>query len=216
MENIMKAVNRDQACELVARFLTTTNWGALDGGMLQEKVIQLSSEELGRRFTRFMANGCQFVIKGPSALLIDRAAPFDPAKFIGAGWSIVGEDQAALGLTTVDFSAVRFESGLKEGEQAITGEEKLKRLKVLSGIRLDAKVGQALYEEKGQTTLRWLYDTFGIAWLELSGTVLRGPAAFRCFLYLYRFDGGSWYWNFHWLGSFRGAKDVSPVSASNA
>lgn len=173
------------------------------------------SEDKMRQAKRFVDNGCQFIIKGPGALIIDRAVPFDPAKFIGSGWSIVEQDESALALTTLDFSNVRFESGLKEGEQTIDGEEKLKRLKKLGLIRLDAKGGQTLYEEKGQATLRWLYDTYGITWFELAGTVLRDSRGDRCFLCLSRGGGGSWGWYYDWLGRVRDRAGVSPLLASN-
>ncbi|MDE2071311.1 MAG: hypothetical protein KGI70_01085 [Patescibacteria group bacterium] len=187
---------------------------AAKAGFTPDDIANLAhSEEKMRKTKRFVDNGCQFVIKGPGALVVDRTTPFDPAKFIGSGWEIVEEDKKALALTTVDFSNVRFESGLKEGESVIDGEEKLKRLKRL-GIRLDAKFGQTLFEEKGQATLRWLYDTFGITWFELSGTVLRDSRGSRYFLYLRRDDDGSWHWRCNWLDYGRSRVNVSPLLAS--
>jgi len=196
----------DQASELKAAF-RRAGWT----NALIKKLCEGDNPDKARKF---LESGCQFVIKGPGALIIDRTKPFDPAKFIGAGWEIVEEDKSALKLTTIDFSNIRFESGIKEGEQVIDGEEKLKRLKRL-GIRLDAKSGQTLYEEKGQVTLRWLYDTYGITWFELSGTVLRGQVGNRCFLDLNRLGGGSWCWSYRWLGRGRDRGGVSPLLASN-
>jgi hypothetical protein len=145
---------------------------------------------------------------------IDRSKPFDAARFIGRGWSIFEEDKRALDFTVIDLSKVRFESGLKEGESSIKGEEKLKRLRDLPEIRLDAKIGQALYEEKGQATLRWLYDTRGARWFECAGTVLRRSVGDRFFLYLYRIDDGSWGWDYRWLDRDRGREGVSPLLAT--
>lgn len=223
----MKSASPEQSRELIARFSTDTNWGAVHHDPLQSDVIQLSRDELGRRFTAFLNNGCQLVIKGPSALVIDRTRLFDPAKFIGKGSSIwrgsadsnglegeEDQDSRSLALTEIDFSKVAFEHFLKEGESSITGEGKLIRMKADPCIRYDAKVGQALFEEKGQATLRWLYDTYGITWFELAGTVLRGSGGGRYFLYLDRDVGGSWNWDYRWLGCGRSAGGVSPVSAS--
>jgi hypothetical protein len=162
----------------------------------------------------WLSNECRLSIKGPAALVIDRSKPFDPTRFIGSGWRIVEEDTRALAITEIDFSKVRFDSGLKEGESVIDGEEKLKRLKQLPGIRLDAKTGQTLYEEKGQATLRWLYDTYGIRWFELAGTVLRYSDGDRCFLCLGRRGVGSWVWGCYWLGRGRRRDGVSPLLAS--
>ena len=132
----MKAVSRDQTNELGARFLKDTNWGALEHDALQQQVIQLPCDELGRRFTQFLKNGCQLTVKGPSALVIDCSLPFDPVKCIGKGWSIVEEDTRSLALAEVDFSKTRFESGLIGDESTISAAEKLKRLGGPPAIRL--------------------------------------------------------------------------------
>ena len=196
----------DQASELKAAFRRA--------GWTNALIKKFCEGDNPGKTRQFLESNCRFVIKGPSALIVDRTTPFDPVKFIGAGWEIVEEDKNTLKLTTVDFSDVRFESGLKEGEQTIDGEEKLKRLKRL-GIRLDAKCGQTLYEEKGQATLRWLYDTYRITWFELSGTVLRYSDGYRYFLYLRRGDDGSWGWAYLWLDNDRSRDLVSPLLASN-
>jgi Adenylate and Guanylate cyclase catalytic domain len=84
-------------------------------------------------------NECCLSIKGGGALVIDRSKPFDPARFIGSGWRIVEEDPRALAITEIDFSKARFDSGLKEGESIIDGEEKLKRVKQLPAIRMRSR-----------------------------------------------------------------------------
>jgi hypothetical protein len=53
--------------------------------------------------------------------------------------------------------------------------------------------------------LKWLHKTFNLTWFEFLGTTLRDSDGNRCALYLYRDDGGSWYWLCYWLGSDRGA-----------
>jgi hypothetical protein len=195
-----------------------TDWNSLDAEKLQADVINLPLDELGRRFTAFLRNGCRLSIKGPNALIVDRAKPFDPVAFIGRDWSVVEEDDRSLALTDIDFGKVRFESGLKGGESVIVGEEKLRRLKKMPEIRLDAKSGQTLYEEKGQTTLRSLHEHFGVTWFELAGTILRDSLrdsdGDRYFLYLTRHDDGSWDWGCDRLDDGRRRGDVSPLHAS--
>ncbi len=223
----MKAVSRDQSHELIGRIIRTVRWGQLDHDDLQRSIIEgLPEEELGRRLTLFFKNGANFVLKGLSALVVDRTKPFDPAKFVGKGVSIwrgpkgadglkgeEDQDARSLKLTEVDFSGVLFEHCIKQGENSIKGEEKLTRLLAAGHIRLDAKIGQALYEEKGQATLEWLYNTFGITWFDLPGTVLRGTVGDRYVLYLYR-DGGRWHLRCRWLGYDCHVESPSAVLAS--
>lgn len=223
----MKPVSRDQSNELGARFLTDTRWGEIDHDALQQNVITLPRDELGRRFTAFMRNNCQFIIKGPRALVVDRAKLPTPAQFVGKGVSIwlgskdgdglagePDEDPRSVALTVVDFAEAQFVHCLAEDEKLITGEEKLERMKALPNIRYDFGVGVALHQEKGQATLRFLHDVYGITWFELAGTVLRDSGGYRYFLYLGRRVVGSWGWNYGWLGSFRSRAFISPVSAS--
>ena len=177
--------------------------------------------------TDFLKNGCRFTIKGPSVLVIDRSKPFDPAKFVGDGCSVwrgprdgkglegdEAQDARSLALAEIDFSRVRFESGLIKSESTIVGEEKLVRLMAMPEIRLDAKFGQALYEESGQATLCFLHEHFGVSWLEFAGTVLRHSGGGRYFLCLDRRVDGSWNWRYYWLDSDRARDDVSPLLAS--
>jgi len=151
----------------------------------------------------------------PSILKIDRTNPFDPAKFIGEGWSIwrgdkkgdglKGEeeqDKRSLAITELDPTKLITQTGLNEGESVIVGEEKLARL-LLKAIQLDAKIGQTLYEEDGQTTLKWLHKALNVTWIEFLGTTLRDSLGHRCALYLSRRDGGSWDWNANWLDDYR-------------
>ena len=222
----MKVASGDQSRELIARFSTDTKWGSIEHDPLQQNVIALSREELGRRFTVFLNNGCRLTIKGTSVLVIDRSKPFDPVRFLGQGSRIwrgpidggglegdEDQDPRSLGLTEIDFSKVGFGHFLKEGETRITGEEKLDRMKADPRIRLDAGVGQALLDEKGQVTLRFLYDTHGISWMEFA-TALRSSGGRRYFLCLYRRrGGGSWCWGCGWLVLGRYRANVSPLLA---
>lgn len=147
-------------------------------------------------------------------LVIDRTRPFEPAKFIGDGWKIIEQDKASLVRSEIGFAAVSFETCLNTGETYITGEEKLIRHAKAGHILADAKIGQALYEEVDQKTLKYLYKEKGIIWFELPGTVLRGPSGRRYTLYLYRCVGGRWDWGYGWLDLGRGAGRSSLVLAS--
>lgn len=160
-------------------------------------------------------------------LSLNRAQPFDPASFIGSGWTIwcgladgkglKGEEQQdarSLALTEIDFTKARFEACLADGEHVITGEQRLNRLREKDVIRADAAIGVALLKEPDQVTLNWLYQTHGVKWFELPGTELRDPSGDRCFLCLCRRDGGRWSWRCSWLGGGRGAGGPALVFAS--
>jgi hypothetical protein len=54
-----KVVSRDQALGVLATAMTNINWDELNGDRLQTDVAQLPPQELGRRFTEFLNNGCQ-------------------------------------------------------------------------------------------------------------------------------------------------------------
>ena len=222
----MKSATHGQTKDVAIRILNL-NPELVDGEAVQKGIEGYSVEDINRRLIAFLNNGLSFVMKGQNVLYVDRTKPFNPAKFIGNGVTIwrgpkdsdglMGEeaqDAASLALTEVDFSKVLFEHCLKEGETVADGEEKLVRHVAAKRIRLDAKVGQSLFEEKGQATLEWLFNTFGITWFELPGTVLRNSYGNRFFLCLCREDVGLWYWRYSWLGDDRYAKRPSAVLAS--
>lgn len=146
---------------------------------------------------------------------IDRTVPFDPVKLLGQGWKIEEQDERSLALTQVNLADVRLEHMLKKGEDRITGEEKLKRLKKANSIRLDAKVFQTLWENQSLIPETWKQKTKGnTTYVFFDGTVLRCPDGLRCVLYLY-WRGGQWYWRYvHWLGVGWGADHPSAVLAS--
>lgn len=224
----MKTATYGQIKDVAIRVLNLKLDG-IDGGAIQRGTEGFSVDDIDRRIVAFLNNGLNFVIKNPNPLIIDRTKPFDTANFIGQEVTIwrgpindtglVGEeaqDIRSLKLTKIDFTQVLFEHCLKEGENAISGWEKLKRHIAAGHIRLDAKIGQCLFEEKGQATLKWLYHVLGITKFELTGTVLRTSGGSPCFLALYRNDGdgGQWRWTYGWFGDGRGVEDPSAVLAS--
>lgn len=165
----------------------------------------------------------------PDHLIINRSTPFNPETFIGKDWRIwrgpkdgdglAGEeeqDKRSMALTTFDptqITQANLQTGLNKGETVITGEVKLARL-IVQQIQADAKFAEALYQEEGQKTLRYLYETLGFIWLEFLGTVLRRPDGRRFAISLYRYDSGEWDWNYRWLDFDRGASRPSLGFAS--
>lgn len=145
---------------------------------------------------------------------IDRTAPFDPVKFISPEWSIDEQDERALAITEVDFAKVRLVSMLKKRESFIKGEERLKRLKGVGNIRLDAKVFQTLWENQSLIPESWKEKTDGnVTFIFFDGTVLRSPGGGRYVLYLY-WDDGRWGWYYSWLEDDWSVDDPSAVLAS--
>lgn len=178
----------------------------------------------------FMTEGSQLVLGSDAGRLkipINRSTPFDPAEFLGQGWSIwkgpaagdglsgdEEQDERSLALTEVDLSQIRFETCLKDREDAVKGEEKLKRLKESGHIRLDVKIFQTLWNNKYLIPANWKEKINGnTRFIFFDGTTLRGPDGYRYVLCLY-FSGGGWRWFCFWLGDVWGSSSPSAVLAS--
>jgi hypothetical protein len=186
---------------------------------LIEKLVSKEGREWFAAFKKFLRKEEVWAKQVVNTILVlDPAKIFNPAEFIGQGWSIwkgpvdgkglKGEDdhdQANDTLTEVDFAQVVFDTCLNEGELSITGEEKLERLKAIPGrIRLGAKVGVALWDDyqknKDNSILEWLYHEHQISCLDFCGDILRFPLGNRNVLCLCRFID-RWRWNMRWLGN---------------
>lgn len=149
-----------------------------------------------------------------STLKIDRTSAFNPVAFIGNGWSIVEEDEHSLALSEIDLSKINFETMLKDGERAVAGEERLRRLKGAGCFRLDAKVFHALWENKHLIPASWKDLTDGFpTYVFFDGTILQGPDSFRCVLYLC-WENGRWFWNCYKLVYPLSPSDPSAVLTS--
>jgi hypothetical protein len=208
----MKAISRGQALEISARVGTQVNWDELDGGSLQNEVIQLSPEEFGARFTAFLRNGARLVV-GALKFVVKRG--FNPEKFIGKGWSIVEDetDSRSKALTELDLTKVQFVTTLKDGETYVKGEEKLKRLKKSGNIRLDADIFLTLWENQHLIPESWKEKVNGkTRFIYFDGTVLRLSSGDRYVLYLC-WCGGAWSWDVRWLDLDWGANRPSAVLA---
>ncbi|MEI6553853.1 MAG: hypothetical protein WCO09_04745 [bacterium] len=134
--------------------------------------------------------------------------PFDPKVELGEGWEFesetngIGDGVTGLGETIVkahelyqsgkkeEAMNLLFLTGLKEDQTAVTGEDRIKALK--DRILADPVLFWSLVKQEGQTILRWLYDTFKVAWMEALRRPLRDPNRNRFALYLCRDVGGSW------------------------
>ncbi len=102
-----------------------------------------------------------------------------------------------------------FADGLAKGETVITGED---RIKVLACRALaDPDLGWSLFKEKGQKTLRYLYDTYGVKWMEFLRRELCDLDGRRNSLSLFRRDDGSWGRSNRWLSDYRNARHPALV-----
>ncbi len=161
-------------------------------GQLAEIIAQSETGRLTRSIIqRVLENpNCVF---GNAVLAIDRGRPFDPAKFIGEGWSIVEQDERSLALSEVNIGDIQLVTMLKDGETYVRGEEKLLRLKASGKIRLDAKVFQTFWENNDLIPESWRGKT-----VFFDGTVLRRPNGDRCVLCLC-WNGVKCHWYCYWL-----------------
>ena len=165
----------------------------------------------------------------PRVIPIDRSKPFDPATFIGAGWSIwrgpangnglEGEeerDSRSATLTELDLDQVQLVTCLKRGESVTTGEERIKCLRADGRVRLDENAFRAFWEKREQLPARFKKRVNGsnIQFIFFDGVVLRSPRGRRCTLCLYFYIGDSWLWGCRWLVSDRFADCPSAVLAS--
>lgn len=211
-----KAVSRGQALELVSRFSSQINWKELDGDQIQEKVVNLSPEEFGRRFTNFLKVGCPFIFDGQKLIITKK---FDPTKFIGEGYTtwrgpidgkgLSGEEEIdlrSLALTEIDPAKFIFETCIGKGGDAISGVEKLRRLKKEKPklIRFAGNVFLSLWLDyqanKENSVLEWLYKNLGVTFMDFPGQIFRSPTGRHDVLYFYRHkDDGSWKQHCGWL-----------------
>ena len=190
--------NVGQALQLMSVLANNTDWSQFSAESLQTIINR--PQESGAQFTTFLKNGARVIIGEPKVIPIDRSTAFNPAEFIGKGWTIEEQDERSLALTEVDLTVIRFETMLKDGETRINGEEKLRRLKKAGHIRLDAKVFQTLWENQHLIPERWKEKTNNnTTYIFFDGSVLRSPDGDRGVLCLC-WDGVGWDWDYDWLG----------------
>ena len=170
-------------------------------GLRQE--IKNDLLRLGRRFAIFLKNCGRAIVGKPSILLVERSVAFDPVSFVGKqGWSIATKETniRVASLKTLCPARVRIKSMLKFGEQAITGEERLRRIRASERIRLDVNMFQALWGNQHLIPENWKEGVDGSdRYIYFDGTVFQSPLGERYVLCLY-WHKGEWCKTFDWLG----------------
>lgn len=220
-----------QAYEILAMLANRIErWRSdLDKDRLQEEVIS-DPERMAKQFAEFLKNGARVGVV--ASLVLKLVVSFNPAEFIGPGWTIWkgsadrdglngDEDRDARedALTEIDWGKVLFETCLKDNETIITGQEKLLRLKATNNVRLGGRAFLSLWQDwqknKKNSVLEMLRKTRNIN-LAFFGLVLRSPDCRRCVLCLC-FDGGEWRWRCYWLDPVWGTgyRSASLPSVSN-
>ena len=182
----------DQAGELKAAFRREGSWTNEEIKVLCERKGFLTE-------VRKALKGYSEIKLIEHSIGINRLEKFDPATFMGDGWTIEEEDERALTLAKIDLSQVQMVDLLKRSESNIKGEKKLKRLKEAGYICLDAKVFQTLWESKSLIPECWKEKVNGkTRSVFFDGTVLRSPAGIRLVLFLSWFND-MWHRNALWL-----------------
>lgn len=195
----MGQITLDQSHQILATLAVNTDWADIDfaNSGLQDLIIR-NPKEAGRQFTAFLKNGARLIVGMVISIIRGR---FNPAKFIGDGWSIQSDetDARSTALTELDLTKVQHVTMLKDGETYIKGEEKLKRLKKDGRIRLDADVFYTLWTNQHLIPESWKEPINGNTHsIFFDGTVLRDSGGSRCVLCLYWGDG-QWDWSVVWL-----------------
>ena len=143
----------------------------------------------------------------------------NPKKDLGKGWSFVRKVNGAKendGITAFKNTILKaaalpkdqgyellFATGIAGGATDIKGED---RIKVLAKSNLaDPDLLWSLYKEEGQKTLEYLYDTYGVIWMESLRRVLCNQFGSLFSLFLYRENDGSWDWSYRLLDFDRDA-----------
>lgn len=136
---------------------------------------------------------------------------FNPALFIGEGWSAAEQDERANELTEIDMSTIALVTCLKTDEQSTTGEERVKRLKETPYVRLGGRAFLALWENQHSMPGNWK-EPFVFVFFD--GLILLHRNGNRYSLYLSWNDDG-WHWYTGWLGNMRSASNPSATLASS-
>lgn len=215
-----------QALNLMSVLGNNTAWETLDTAVLQQIIDDPKGS--GEQFTAFLKNAGRFIIGEPSIIPIDRAVPFNPAEFIGEGWSFwrgpaggnglegeLEQDSRSLALAEVSLSKILLETHLKPKETLTTGEEHLNRLMAADRIRLDLGVFKTLWDNKALIPVRFKEKTNGnTTYIFFDGQTLRDPHGERYALYLFLDGDGTWDWGVRWLDFHRNVNNPSAVLAS--
>ena len=207
-------MNRNHELAFGAAVLSAVDLNWFPDGLSQEVIEAGNQGKLTGPLTQF------FLSRGwlppcPPPLPVNRSITIE--EVLGCGWSVwrgsiigngldlagaLDQDRRSAQINEIDPNKIVTYTGLVGDETVITGEERLKRMRAQTEIiPFDFRTLWALYAEKGQKILRWLYDNGKISrWLEELGTILRSPDGSRYSLILVREGDGSWGWDVSWLG----------------
>lgn len=183
------------------------NW---NGGQTEALLNRLGGE---KRAKLFLSGQLVIVppsmINTPAVLKIDRTKRFDPAEFIGEGWSIwrgprdgdglIGDEEQDLrslvNVTEINPLHLTKQAGASVcRESRMTGEAK-RDLLLLEDVQADIMIAQTLYGEKDQSTLKWVGRFLGMELIEFFGTTLRRSDGSRCYFVLRCHQpSNSWSW----------------------
>jgi hypothetical protein len=162
--------------------------------------------------TSFLGNSRNFTISNPKIISINRTKPFDTV-YTTQGRTVVDDetDSRSTRMTKVDLTKVRLKTMMRPGEERITGDKKLKRLKGAGYIRLDAKIFQTLWENQSLIPESWKEEEefIGQRFICFDGTVFQ-MEGYRCCLYLLWWDK-KWNWGFLWYALYQRADHPSAV-----
>jgi len=208
-------ISGGQARSLIASFAIDTPWDEINVNV--QPFIELPPEQRGRLFAAFVKNNFRVIIGDQKSVVVTK--PFNPTEFIGEGWTtwngpidedgLSGDedvDQRSLVMTEIELAKFVFEACILAGEESITGEEKLRRLKEEKPefIRFGGNVFLGLWLDyqanKENSILEWLHRNCGVTFMDFMGQILRSPGGGRDVLCLGRGGGGTWRWDCNWLG----------------
>lgn len=207
-----KPIGLKQGLQGLLSLAVNVDWEAVDSDIFQTSVIE-DPIEAGKQLTAFLKDRAKMLIGEIKSIVIDRSKRFNPAEFIGAGWTIEEEDERSLALTELDITSVRLEHMLKSGEEWVKGEDKLTRLKDAGYVRLDAGIFLTLWQNQHLIPTSWKELTNGnTTFIYFDGTILRDSDGRRCVLCLC-WRGGQWDWVVRWLDYRWRARRPSAVLA---
>jgi len=143
-------------------------YGELNLGQMEAIVNKLGGMDGVKRFL----NGTLVVVA--AILRINRAKPFDPAKFGFPGWKVHEQDEKSLLVTELVLDKIQFKRPVRDDDNCVSGPRKLRRIKDAGYIRLDAAMCQAFWENQRMIPDAW--KDFGYGFSEhvcFDGTILR-------------------------------------------
>jgi len=129
-------------------------------------------------------------------------------KVTGPGYTILGEAEHPKEL---DFQKVRFVTMLLDGEECITGEDRLSRLKKCDLLRLCAGTFLFLMENQHLIPESWKEVDGNTRFIYFDGTVLERSNGDRCVMFMFWLSG-RWTFSVRWLNNLCNNLDCSAIA----